>query len=91
MYAGWDLFQFIELVKNRETRLSFSKDNGATNDSGKIGTLDQEFMQRGINIKFHPLGIFIAPPLCINKEELDFALDAIDDVLAQTVDQWMED
>ena len=88
---GLGLFQFIELVKNRKTKLSFSKDNGATNDSGKIGSLDEEFMKRGINIKFHPLGIFIVPPLCITREELDFALDAIDEVLTHTVDQWMED
>ena len=60
---GLGLFQFIELVKNRDTKLSFSKNNGATNDSGKIGTLDEEFMKRGINIKFHPLGIFVVPPL----------------------------
>jgi taurine---2-oxoglutarate transaminase len=88
---GLGLFQFIELVKNRKTKLSFSKDNGATNDAGKIGTLDKEFMKRGINIKFHPLGIFIVPPLCITREELDFALDAIDEVLTQTVDTWIEE
>ena len=48
---GLGLFQFIELVMNRETRLSFSKNNGATNESGKIGLLDNEFLKRGINIK----------------------------------------
>jgi adenosylmethionine-8-amino-7-oxononanoate aminotransferase len=79
------------LVRNRETKLSFSKNNGATNDSGKLNSLDNEFMKRGINIKLHPLGIFIVPPLCITREEIDFALDAIDEVLTQTVDQWMDD
>ena len=88
---GIGLFQFIELVKNRETKQSFSSNNGATNDASRIGSLDKEFMARGINVKFHPLGIFITPPLCINREELDYALDIIDEVLAATVDKWIEE
>lgn len=86
---GLGLFQFIELVKNPITRESFSKNDGVS-DRGRIGSLDKEFLSRGINIKFHPLGIFISPPLCINREELDFALNAIDEVLSETVDKWVE-
>ena len=87
---GLGLFQFIELVKNRETKLSFSKNNGATNESGKLGSLDNEFLKRGINVKLHPLGIFIVPPLCITREEVDLALEAIEEVLTLTADQWVE-
>jgi taurine--2-oxoglutarate transaminase len=87
---GLGLFQFIELVKNRETRESFSADAGVTGDTGNIGKLDHEFLSRGINVKFHPLGIFIAPPLCITREELDMGLSAIDEVLTGIVDQWVE-
>jgi taurine--2-oxoglutarate transaminase len=87
---GKGLFQFVELVKNRETRESFSKDNGATNDTGKIGGLDKIFSERGINIKYHPLGFFIAPPLCISREDVDFALDTIDEVLTDVVDTWTD-
>ncbi len=87
---GLGLFQFIELVKNRETRESFSADAGVTGDTGNIGKLDHEFLSRGINVKFHPLGIFVAPPLCITREELDMGLSAIDEVLTGIVDQWVE-
>ena len=87
---GLGLFQFIELVKNRETKLSFSENNGATNESGRLGSLDNEFLKRGINVKLHPLGIFIVPPLCITKEEVDLALEAIEEVLTLTADQWVE-
>jgi len=87
---GIGLFQFVELVRNRETRESFSADAGVTGDTGRIGKLDHEFLSRGINVKFHPLGIFIAPPLCITREELDMGLSAIDEVLTGIVDQWVE-
>jgi taurine--2-oxoglutarate transaminase len=87
---GIGLFQFIELVKNRETRESFSADEGVTGDTGRIGKLDAEFLNRGINVKFHPLGIFITPPLCITREELNMGLSAIDEILTDTVDGWVE-
>ena len=86
---GIGLFQFIELVKNPKTKESFSRDNGIS-DKGRIGELDNEFLRRGINIKFHPLGIFIAPPLCITRKELDFGLLAIDEILTEIVDTWVE-
>ena len=88
---GLGLFQFIELVMNRKTKHSFSKNNGATNESGRLGSLDKEFLKRGINVKMHPLGIFIVPPLCITREEVDLALDTIEEVLSLTADQWVED
>jgi taurine--2-oxoglutarate transaminase len=87
---GLGLFQFIELVKNRETRESFSADRGVTGDTGRIGKLDNEFLSRGINVKFHPLGIFIVPPLCVTREELDMGLSAIDEILTEFVDGWVE-
>ena len=88
---GIGLFQFIELVKNRETKESFSANNGITGEKGRIGELNKEFMKRGINVKFNPLGIFIAPPLCITREELDMGLNAIDEVLTEVVDKWVEE
>ncbi|MCJ7625035.1 MAG: aminotransferase class III-fold pyridoxal phosphate-dependent enzyme [Anaerolineaceae bacterium] len=86
---GIGLFQFIELIKNRDTKESFSKDNGVS-DKGRVSGLDKEFLKRGINIKFHPLGMFIAPPLCIDREELNFGLNAVDEVLTEIVDRWVE-
>jgi adenosylmethionine-8-amino-7-oxononanoate aminotransferase len=77
-------------VKNRETRESFSADRGVTGDTGRIGKLDYEFLSRGINVKFHPLGIFIVPPLCVTREELDMGLSAIDEILTEFVDGWVE-
>lgn len=87
---GIGLFQFIELVKNRETRESFSANAGITGDTGRFGELDEVFLKRGINVKFHPLGIFITPPLCISRDELDLGLNAIDEVLTDIVDKWVE-
>ena len=88
---GLGLFQFVELVKNRKTKESFSGGTGITGDKGKIAVLDKEFLDRGINIKIHPLGFFIAPPLCITREELDSALQVIDEVLTEVVDKWVEE
>lgn len=87
---GIGLFQFVELVKNRGTRESFSASQGVTGDTGRIGMLDAEFLKRGINVKFHPLGIFITPPLCITREELDMGLTAMDEILTEIVDGWVE-
>ena len=86
---GLGLFQFIELVKNKSTKENFSGNTKTIAPKGRLDELDKEFLRRGINAMLHPLGIFIVPPLCINREELDEALMIIEEVLAETTDQWV--
>jgi len=88
---GIGLFQFIELVKNRETKETFCGHTGTQGDKGLINRLDKEFLRHGVNVKLHPLGIFIAPPLCITRGELESGLNTIEEVLSITTDQWVEE
>lgn len=86
---GIGLFQFIELVRNRNTKETFSGNTGTAGSKGDLGPLDQMFLDRGINVKIHPLGIYIIPPLCITPEELKIGLNAISEVIGETTDRWM--
>ena len=86
---GLGLFQFIELVKDKSTKENFSGNTKTIAPKGRLDELDKEFLRRGINAMLHPLGIFIVPPLCIKREELDEALMIIEEVLAETTDQWV--
>jgi taurine--2-oxoglutarate transaminase len=88
---GLGLFRFIELVKNRKTKENFSGNTRTIAPRGRLDELDKAFLERGINAMLHPLGIFIVPPLCISRDELDFALENIEEVLSQTTDQWLTD
>ena len=55
---GIGLFHFVELVKNRETKETFSGHTGTRSGKGLISKMDPEFLSRAMNVKLHPLGFF---------------------------------
>ncbi|HSW36101.1 MAG TPA: aminotransferase class III-fold pyridoxal phosphate-dependent enzyme [Candidatus Limnocylindrales bacterium] len=73
------LFSAIELVKDRATREPLAPWNGP--DPGIIGQLSGCLKAKGVYVFPRWNYLFIAPPLAINKEELKFGLDAVDECL----------
>jgi taurine--2-oxoglutarate transaminase len=84
---GLGLFQFIELVKNRKTKESFAPSTQTISPWADIKDVDAELLKRGVHTMAHPLGIFIAPPLCITRDELLEGLSIVDEVLSITTDK----
>ena len=83
---GLGLFQFIELVKNRKTKQSFAPSTQTIAPWEDIGEVDAELLKRGVHTMAHPLGIFVAPPLCITRDELVEGLSIIEEVLSKITD-----
>lgn len=79
---GLGLFWAIEIVKNRETRKPFNtkedKINGVQLTVDKIAG---ELMKMGIYVSPWISHFVLAPPLIIEKEEIDSAVGAFDEVL----------
>ncbi len=79
---GLGLFRAIEIVKNRETRKPFNtkedKINGVQLTVDKIAG---ELMKMGIYVSPWISHFVLAPPLIIEKEEIDSAVGAFDEVL----------
>ena len=73
------LFSAIELVKDRQTRMPLAPWNGP--DPGIIGQIGSFLASRGVYTYLRWNYMFIAPPLSINEEELNFGLGIIDESL----------
>ena len=74
--GGMGLFCALELVKDRQTGEQFPKE--AALDKRAVRALrEQRMLGRAGNI------IPIAPPLCIDRDEIDEAVDRLDSVLAR--------
>jgi len=74
---GQGLMNAFELVKNKETK------EPAIEEAAQLIELARE---QGLLIsKGGPLGnIFrVLPPLCVTKEDLDYALDKLEDILTK--------
>jgi L-2,4-diaminobutyrate transaminase len=76
---GKGLMVFVELVMDRETR---EKPSPALNLSGKLTKATRE---RGIIVRPVNDGIAIAPPLTIQRPELDFIVDGIDGAIREVL------
>ena len=76
---GMGLFYAVELVKNRETREMLVRWNGAT--QGVMNRLKAEMMARGVFLFGRYNIFFVAPPLIITEEQIDFGIAALDEVL----------
>lgn len=76
---GKGLMVFVELVADRETR---EKPAAALNLSGK---LTKATRARGIIVRPVNDGIAIAPPLTIQRPELDFIVDGIDGAVREVL------
>lgn len=80
---GLGLFWAVDLVKNRETKQPFNtmrdKIDGKPLLVDRIGA---DLMRRGVALNPWISHLVIAPPLIIEKEQIDFAVDALDHSLA---------
>ncbi len=80
---GRGLFWAIEIVKNQKTKEPFnSKEDKVSGVSLTVDRLAGELMKKGVYAAPWISHFVIAPPLIIEKEEIDFAVDAFDEVLA---------
>lgn len=70
------LFAAIELVKDRETKEPLAPWNGP--DPGIMGQISACLKEKGVYVYPRWNYLFLAPPIAINEEELNFGLDAID-------------
>jgi len=78
---GCGLYSVIECVKNRATREPMAPWNAKPQEMGVMAKAAGKFKQLGMHTFLRWNWIFIAPPLCITKEELDEGLAIIDEVL----------
>jgi taurine--2-oxoglutarate transaminase len=79
---GLGCFWGIELVRDRETREPLVPFN-ATGDAAKpIGAVMRRALDRGLYLMTHWNVAMCCPPLTITRDELDEALDALDDALS---------
>src|SRR5690348_16704553 len=79
---GLGCFWGLELVKNRETREPLVPFNGAGEDAKPIGAVMKRALDRGLYLMTHWNVVMCCPPLTITREELDEALEILDDALA---------
>jgi taurine--2-oxoglutarate transaminase len=80
---GMGLFWAVDLVKNRTTKQSFNTMSDKV--GGKPLVVDQiaaQMMKNGVTIMPWISHLVIAPPLIIEKEEIDKGIAALDDALA---------
>ena len=80
---GLGLFWAIDLVKNQSTRAPFNTMSDKV--GGKPLVVDQvaaDMMKRGVAVQGWISHLVIAPPLIIEKEEIDMAVAALDGSLA---------
>ncbi len=78
---GLGLFWQLELVKNKKTKEPFRPPTKKYEETviNKIAKYLLE--ERNVYIPADKFGIWVVPPLIVNKEEIDFFVDAIDDAL----------
>jgi taurine--2-oxoglutarate transaminase len=80
---GLGLFWAVDLVKNRNTKQPFNTMRDKI--EGKPLTVDQvaaDMMKRGVTVQSWISHFVIAPPLIIEKEQIDFGVAALDQSLA---------
>jgi taurine--2-oxoglutarate transaminase len=80
---GLGLFWCVELVKNRQTKQPFN--TKADKMAGKPLVVDQvaaAMMKSGVAINSWLSHFVIAPPLIIEREQIDAGVAALDDALA---------
>ncbi len=79
---GLGCFWGLELVKNRETREPLVPYNGSGEDAKPMGAVVKRALDRGLYLMTHWNVVMCCPPLTVTREELDEALDILDDALS---------
>ncbi len=80
---GLGLFWALDMVKDQANKTPFNTKQDKVD--GKVTVVDRvaaEMMKRGVSIQAWISHFVIAPPLIIEKQELDFAVDQLDQSLA---------
>jgi taurine--2-oxoglutarate transaminase len=79
---GLGCFWGLELVKDRATREPLVPFNGTGVDAKPVAALMKRALERGLYVMTHWNVVMCCPPLTITREELDEALDALDEALS---------
>jgi taurine--2-oxoglutarate transaminase len=79
---GLGCFWGLELVKSRETREPLVPFNGAGDDAKPVAAVMKRALERGLYLMTHWNVVMCCPPLTITRDELDEALDVLDDALS---------
>ena len=78
---GLGCFWGLELVKDRKTREPLVPFNAAGAAAKPMGAFGRRALERGLYAMTHWNVVMCCPPLTITPDELDEALDALDDAL----------
>ncbi len=76
------LYGVIECVKNRETREPLVPWNARPDAMGAMGEIGSRLLQRGLYTLLRWNWLFLSPPLCITRAQLDEGFAMIDEALA---------
>jgi taurine---2-oxoglutarate transaminase len=76
-YRNTGLLGCIELVKDRETKEPLAPWNASAAEMEKMNKINSKLLELGLFTFVRWNFIFTAPPLCINQEQMDEALDII--------------
>ena len=80
-FRNTGLLGCIELVKNKETKEPMVGFNPKPEELNVINRITSKISELGMNIFIRGNYIFIAPPLCINKNQIDNGLSIISEGL----------
>jgi taurine---2-oxoglutarate transaminase len=79
---GLGCFWGLELVRNRDTREPLVPFNGAGEDAKPMAAVMKRALARGLYLMTHWNVVMCCPPLTITRDELDEALETLDDALS---------
>jgi taurine--2-oxoglutarate transaminase len=80
-FRNTGLLGCLELVKNRETKEPMAPYNAKGSEMDIMNLLAKYFRENGMYVFIRWNYVFIAPPLCINKAEIDEGLSVLSDAL----------
>jgi taurine--2-oxoglutarate transaminase len=81
-FRNTGLLGCIELVKNRETKEPITPWNAAPEEMEATNRMASKIRELGMFTFVRWNWIFIAPPLCVTKEEIDEGIDIISQVIS---------
>ena len=79
---GLGCFWGIELVKDRATREPLVPFNGTGEAARPVAALMKRALEQGVYLMAHWNVVMCCPPLTITRDELDEAIDILDDALS---------
>lgn len=84
---GRGLFYGLELVRDRETREPLVPFNAVGEAAAPVQRIVKAAMQRGLYLSANFNVMRLTPPLVVEDEEIDFALEVLDEVLSLADEQ----